>query len=251
MKAPIEWYKGKGGGERGWKGAMPPLQKFKTLSKIWRSTAWLASKLWTTFSSNLLGRELGKCKMWERAFFFYWDSLKNTVLHKFQQKKRIALIDWAGGPDGKYLGRGHDVRTKRSDFRAPWPSAKCLPVWLKQTQSIRIFLYNHKVSKISKILFQPELDAIDGRTQKTTNTNKKHKKRFYNKNLSLGFSSRSYEVTKFYEKHDFFIIFIFPLSFRGKTVWAGPGRPFPDLLTSQLLLRFFMGLRAQGRTVIW
>ena len=46
MKAPIEWYKGKGegGGERGWKGAMPPLQKFNTLSKIWRSTAWLASK---------------------------------------------------------------------------------------------------------------------------------------------------------------------------------------------------------------
>ena len=28
------------------------------------------------------------------------------------------------------------------------------------------------------------------------------------------------------------------------------GRLFPDLLTSQLLLRFSMGLRTQGRTVI-
>ena len=46
--------------------------------------------------NNLLGRELGKCKMWERAFFFHWDSLKNTVLHKFRQKKKnlYLLTEW-------------------------------------------------------------------------------------------------------------------------------------------------------------
>ena len=56
-----------------------------------------------------------------------------------------------------------------------------------------------------KILFQPERDAIDRRTQKThthththtqkTKTKKKHKKPFCNENLSLVFSSWSYGKT--------------------------------------------------------
>ena len=41
-------------------------------------------KALNNFPLNLL--ELEKCKMWKRAFF-KWDSLKNTVLHNFQQKK--------------------------------------------------------------------------------------------------------------------------------------------------------------------
>ena len=144
MKAPIEWYKGKGEGRgrrKGWKGAMPPLQKLKTLSKIWRSTAWLASKLWTTFPSNLLGWELRKCEMWERAFFSLGQPQKYSS-SQIPTGKQFVLIDWVEGLDGKYLGRGHDVRTERIDVRAPWPSANYLPVWLKQTQSIRILLYN-------------------------------------------------------------------------------------------------------------
>ena len=43
-------------------------------------------KALNNFPLNLL--ELEKCKMWKRAFF-KWDSLKNTVLHNFQQKKSI------------------------------------------------------------------------------------------------------------------------------------------------------------------
>ena len=46
-------------------------------------------KALNNFPLNLL--ELEKCKMWKRAFF-KWDSLKNTVLHNFQQKKKYLLI---------------------------------------------------------------------------------------------------------------------------------------------------------------
>ena len=97
------WYKGKVGRGGGWKCGTPPLQKFKTLSKIWRSTAWLASKLWTIFPLNLLEWELRKYKTWERAFFFHCESLKNTVLHKFLQKKYV-LIDWVGGRTENFIG---------------------------------------------------------------------------------------------------------------------------------------------------
>ena len=51
-------------------------------------------KALNNFPLNLL--ELEKCKMWKRAFF-KWDSLKNTVLHNFQQKKSIYLLpEWEG-----------------------------------------------------------------------------------------------------------------------------------------------------------
>ena len=43
-------------------------------------------KALNNFPLNLLGRELEKCKIQKRAFF-KWDSLKNTVLHNFNQKK--------------------------------------------------------------------------------------------------------------------------------------------------------------------
>ena len=53
-------------------------------------------KALNNFPLNLLGRELEKCKIWKRAFF-KWDSLKNTVLHNFQQKKNIYLFpEWKG-----------------------------------------------------------------------------------------------------------------------------------------------------------
>ena len=45
---------------------------------------------------------------------------------------------------GKYLARGHDVRTERSELRAPWPSAKYFPVRPDLTQSINILLYDHR-----------------------------------------------------------------------------------------------------------
>lgn len=43
--------------------------------------------------------------------------------------EKYVLIDWVGGPEGKYLGRGHDhdVQTERNDVRALWPSADILP----------------------------------------------------------------------------------------------------------------------------
>ena len=53
------------------------------------------------------------------------------------------LTEWEGRT-GKYLARGHGVRTERSEVRAPWPRAKYFPVWPDLTQSISILSYDHR-----------------------------------------------------------------------------------------------------------
>ena len=74
--------------------------------------------------------------MWERAFFSLGQPQKYSS-SQIPTGKQFVLIDRVEGLDGKYLGRGHDVRTERID-RVPiiFPSGS------KQTQSIRILLYN-------------------------------------------------------------------------------------------------------------
>ena len=52
------------------------------------------------------------------------------------------LTEWEGRT-GKYLARGHGVRTERSEVRAPWPRAKYFSVRPDLTQSISILLYDH------------------------------------------------------------------------------------------------------------
>ena len=52
------------------------------------------------------------------------------------------LTEWEGRT-GKYLVRGHGVRTERSEVRVPWPRAKYFPVRPDLTQSISILLYDH------------------------------------------------------------------------------------------------------------
>ena len=53
------------------------------------------------------------------------------------------LTEWEGRT-GKYLARGHGVRTERSEVRAPWPRAKYFPVRPDLTQSISILSYDHR-----------------------------------------------------------------------------------------------------------
>ena len=50
------------------------------------------------------------------------------------------LTEWEGRT-GKYLARGHDVRTERSEVRASWPRAKYFLVRPDQTQLISILSY--------------------------------------------------------------------------------------------------------------
>ena len=52
------------------------------------------------------------------------------------------LTEWEGRT-GKYLARGQDVRTERSEVRASWPRAKYFPVRPDLTQSISILSYDH------------------------------------------------------------------------------------------------------------
>ena len=91
----------------------PLLQKLKTLSKIWGGTSRLASKHWTNFLLSLFGRELGKCTVWERAFFLLGQSQKYSS--PWVPKEKICTYWQVWGPDGKYLARNHDVQTERSD----------------------------------------------------------------------------------------------------------------------------------------
>ena len=55
-------------------------------------------------------------------------------------KNMYLLTEWEGRT-GKYLARGHGVRT---EVRAPWPSAQYFPVRPDLTQSISILLYDHR-----------------------------------------------------------------------------------------------------------
>ena len=63
------------------------------------------------------------------------------------------LTEWEGRTE-KYLGRGHGVRTERSEVRAPCPSAKYFPVRPDLTQSISILLYDHCAFPFSIFFFR-------------------------------------------------------------------------------------------------
>ena len=52
------------------------------------------------------------------------------------------LTEWEGRV-GKYLARGQDVKTERSEVRGSWPREKYFPVWPDLTQSISILSYDH------------------------------------------------------------------------------------------------------------
>ena len=57
-------------------------------------------------------------------------SLKNYLLQTFNLNtatNMYLLNEWEGRT-GKYLARGHGVRTERNEVRAPWPRAKYFPV---------------------------------------------------------------------------------------------------------------------------
>ena len=62
------------------------------------------------------------------------------------------LTEWEGRT-GKYLARGHGVRTERSEVRAPRPRAKYFPVRPDLTQSISILLYDHHAFPFSSFFF--------------------------------------------------------------------------------------------------
>ena len=56
------------------------------------------------------------------------------------------LSAWGGGGEiFKYLARGYDLRTERSENRTSnsWPRAKYFPIRPDETQSIRILLNDH------------------------------------------------------------------------------------------------------------
>ena len=91
----------------------PPLQKLKTLSKIWGSTSWLASKHWTNFPSSLLGWELRKCTVWERAIFF-----TGSVLREFQKKKICTY--WLSVRARRKIFGSKSWRTDRAKRRAKY-----------------------------------------------------------------------------------------------------------------------------------
>ena len=74
----------------------------------------------------------------------------NSPNHRFPSEFRFLtvnnmylLTEWEGRT-GKYLARGHGVRTERSEVRAPWPRAKYFPVRPDLTQSISILSYDHR-----------------------------------------------------------------------------------------------------------
>ena len=52
------------------------------------------------------------------------------------------LTEWEGRV-GKYLARGQDVKTERSEVRGSLPREKYFPVWPDLTQSISILSYDH------------------------------------------------------------------------------------------------------------
>ena len=107
-----------------------------------------------------------------------------------------------GGPDGKYLSRGHDgpsattsVRHDRVPNFFPSGSNK-----LNQNE------FHYMTTKCRKFETRRDRGAY-------TKTTKSHKKRLYNTNLSLVFWSQRYEETYFYVKRDLLYYFRFSFKF--------------------------------------
>ena len=84
----------------------PPLWKLKTLSKIWGSTSWVAWKHWTNFPLRLLGWELGKCTVKERAFFLPGQSQKYSS--PWVPKEKICNY-WLSGRAGRKYFPGQEI----------------------------------------------------------------------------------------------------------------------------------------------
>ena len=96
----------------------------------------------------------------------------------------------------KYLVRGHDIRTERSEVRASWSRAKYLPVQPDQSQSISILSYDHLALKISKIWFSHSMRRYTGARGRTTKNIRQLKKIF-----ALFFRVRA-KISQFIEKRD-------------------------------------------------
>ena len=68
---------------------------------------------------------------------------KGLIRSEYWVHNMYLLTEWEGRT-GKYLARGHGVRTERSEVRAPWPRAKYFPVRPDLTKSISILSYDHR-----------------------------------------------------------------------------------------------------------
>ena len=112
----------------------------KTLSKIWRGTGWWASKLWTTFLWIFWDESLKSVKYGKELFLN--GTASKTQFSTISNRKKVFSYCLSGRA-GRKIFESRSWRTKRNDVCAPWPSAKFLPFWLKQTQSKRISLYDH------------------------------------------------------------------------------------------------------------
>ena len=96
----------------------------------WRqNTSW--SRLWISF----------ECFSW-KTFFPKFELLNSGCGLSASAAYRGNI--WGKYSAGKYLARGHGVRTERSEVGAPWPSAKYFPVRPDLTQSISILLHDHR-----------------------------------------------------------------------------------------------------------
>ena len=107
-------------------------------------TAWVYSIVKTQPNRNLI-------LFWARVLRKFLTNYFDYLLY-LMQKTMYLLTEWEGRT-GKYLGRGHGVRTERSEDRAPWPWAKYFPVRPDLTQSISILLYDHHAFPFSLFFF--------------------------------------------------------------------------------------------------
>ena len=120
MKAPIEWYKGKGEGGGG--GVERVLchrcknsrlfPKYEEVQHGWHQN------FEQLFPRICWDESLESVKCGKEPFFSLGQPQKYSS-SQIPTGKQFVLIDRVGGLDGKYLGRGDDVRTERIDIRAP------------------------------------------------------------------------------------------------------------------------------------
>ena len=104
--------------------------------KIQYSATWIICTYWL---SGRAGRE----NIWVEVRT-YGPSAANYAIKDLVQcnmNNMYLLTEWEGRT-GKYLGRGQDVRTERSEVRAFWPRAKYFPVRPDLTQPISILSYD-------------------------------------------------------------------------------------------------------------
>ena len=136
-------------------------QAVAVLKIVYTNNWWTALQ----FISRLLNMDLWRTttlrllEILTSYFWHYYQFSMHLVLNT--RKKSIALNRWPflglsqwfrimylltewEGRTGKYLARGHGVRTERSEVPAPWTRAKYFPVRPDLIQSISILLYDHR-----------------------------------------------------------------------------------------------------------